>query len=121
MANEPQPNLKLTPQEIPPQKINITHMPLRLYNELLIRANKLGKKVSIYCRIVLEHAVDHREHYNGVYESEMPIDSFSSAIHVPVKNKEFMQTLLEWDPYGHRKRTDIALSILRKHLEVRKW
>jgi len=119
---EPQPILKLDQQEKPLQKISISHMPLGLYNDLVARADRLGKKIPTYCRIILEHAIESPADYEGPYERDLQKDKgFSPAIHIPIKDKAFMRDLYEWDPYGHRKRTDIALSILRKHLEVRRW
>jgi len=32
-----------------------------------------------------------------------------------------MEQFVKWDPYGVDKKNEIALSILKKHLEVRAW
>ena len=119
---EPQPQLKLESQETPHQKISISRMPISVYDPLNERANSLQKRVPNYCRIVLEHAVDHKEDYEGPLAHKYPENPcYHRAIHIPIVNKEFMNQLLEWDPFGQRQRTKIALSILRKHLETRKW
>lgn len=120
---EPQPSLRLEPQDKPPQKININQMPLTLFEELEERAGLLGgKKVPQYCRIVLEHAIEHQSEYAGPYKKALLRPKvFSKPLHIPLKGRDFMQKLVDWDPYGQRMKTDIAISILRKHIEVRRW
>lgn len=119
---EPQPVLKLKPRKKPLQKITINRMPKSVYDPLHNRASKFSKKVPIYCRIVLEHAIENKEDYSGPLKKAYPEDiCIPTAIHIPIVNKEFMEKLGEWDPYGVDKKNAIAMSILKKHLEVRKW
>jgi hypothetical protein len=122
MPKEPQPNLKLSSQEKPPQKISINNMPLSIHQALEERANKVQRKVSTYCRVVLEHAVTHQADYEGPLNGRYPASPAHNApVHIPVKDKDFMKELYAWGPFGLSKRTEIALSILKKHLEVRSW
>ncbi|MGD2215919.1 MAG: hypothetical protein PVJ64_04160 [Gemmatimonadales bacterium] len=119
---EPQPVLKLDIREKPYQKITINRMSLELYNQLKRRADKLNKTVPVYCRVVLEHAANYRQHYKGPLQSTYSEDAaHRSALTIPLKDREFLEELRAWDPYGVDMNTKIALSILKKHLEVRTW
>jgi hypothetical protein len=119
---EPQPRLKLQPQEKPHQKISISHMPASLYKALERRARRVLKTVPNYCRVVLEHALEHKADYTGpLSEEHADGNSHEKAVHIPILNKKFMRELHDWDPYGLNQKTLIALSVLRRHLEVRTW
>jgi hypothetical protein len=119
---EPTPSLRLRERTQPFQKITINRMPTLLYNQLEQRANRLNKSVAVYCRVVLEHAINHQSDYSGGLKNNYPHDScYPKAINIPIADKTFLTDLFDWDPYGVCKRTLIALSILKKHLEVRTW
>jgi hypothetical protein len=45
----------------------------------------------------------------------------NEAIHIPIRSKKIIEELFEWDPFGVGRRTEIAMSLLKKHLEVRDW
>lgn len=119
---EPQPTLKLKDRGKPLQKITIPNMPVDLYKELNQRAKRYSRKVRDYCRIVLEHAMDHKADYKGPlvrnYNDEV---SISEKIHVPLLDKDFKEGLVQWDPYGVKIQPLLVLSILKKHVEVRTW
>jgi len=116
------PNVKLAKQKLPLQKIVISHMPTSLYDELRRRAGRLNRRVNIYCRIVLEHAMTHKDDYTGLigrdYDDQMRA---ARDVSIPVVDKAFLDALVAWDPYGVEKKTKIALGILKKHVEVRSW
>jgi len=121
-SEEPQPMLKLKDRGKPLQKITIADMPVDLYKELKKRASRYNRKVTDYCRIVLEHAMEYKDDYKGPilrgYNDEV---SISEKIHVPLIDKEFKENLVKWDPYGVRIQPRLVLSILKKHIEVRTW
>jgi len=119
---EPAPNLKLKPREKPFQKITINSMPKSIYDLLKKRADRLNKAVPQYCRVVLEHAIENQENYTGPLKSNFPAHTcIPGAIHIPIVDKNFMGRLVKWDPYGVEKKNAIALSIIKKHLDVRSW
>ena len=94
MVSEPQPILKLKKRKEPFQKITINRMPISIYNKLKQRASKLNKKVSVYCRVVLEHALEHRGDYTGPLKQSYPEDTcYPTAITIPILDSEFMGLL----------------------------
>ncbi|HWB61965.1 MAG TPA: hypothetical protein VG603_00540 [Chitinophagales bacterium] len=125
MANydsEPQPELMLSKQLTPKQKITLKRIPNELYLDLKTRANKLGKKVPTYCRIVLEHASKHRNDYKGKFRNAIDDeDKYAEEINIPISSKQFIKDLEKWNPFGDGKKSEIAINILRKHTEVRTW
>jgi hypothetical protein len=114
--------VKLEKRQTPLQNITISRMPISVYEPLQKRASKLCQSVPVYCRIILEHALKHKDEYSGAYKT-VYADSpcHSSAVTIPLLNKEFKVALKEWDPYGVEQYTKIALSIVKKHLEVKPW
>ena len=120
--SEPQPNIKLKKRKKPLQKITITSMSVDMHKELQRRAAKYNKKVKDYCRIVLEHAIEHKNDYKGpinkTYNENVCV---SDNIHIPLYDKEFKEELIEWDPYGVKFQPEIVKSLLKKHIEVRTW
>lgn len=122
MITEPQPNLRLSTRSKPHQKITVKKMPKEIHNLVKDRASDLGKKVPTYCRIVLEHSIDYKEEYKGKFTNRIKDEStYGTEINIPLESKEFLNHLVEWDPFGDEKKSDIALNIIRKHLEIRSW
>lgn len=122
VMTDPLPNLRLAPQEKPNQKISVNRMPTSVYTLLAERAGKLNRKVSSYCRIVIEHALANRKDYEGpLTQGYTDNPCHNEAIHIPIQSKKIMDELFAWDPFGVGRRTEIAMSLLKKHLEVRNW
>lgn len=120
-SKEPSPNLKLKDPKKPLQIITISRMPASLYDELKTRADKYSQKINRYCRIILEHAYEHRNDYEGIIERTYNSKSYSEKVHIQLLDDAFKKGLKDWDPYGVKTYPDIALSILKKHIETRKW
>jgi hypothetical protein len=122
VMTHPQPNLRLAPQEKPKQKISLYRMPTSVHTPLAERAGKLNRNVSSYCRIIIEHALANRKDYEGpLTTSYMDNPCHNEAIHIPIRSKKIIEELFAWDPFGVGRRTEIAMSLLKKHLEVRDW
>jgi len=121
-SQEPQAELKLGPRERPLQRITINRMPQSLNKELAKRASRLSKSVPKYCRIVLEHALEYRKDYEGSLDRAWPDQPWvEKPVTVPVANRKFNERLKKWDPLGNGTLNDIAVALLKKHLEVRSW
>jgi hypothetical protein len=120
--SSPEPNLKLSTRSKPHQKITIKKMPKEIYDLVKLRSDTLGKKIPTYCQIVLESAMEHQTEYKGKFKNPIKDDdTFGSEINIPLISKDFLKNLVAWDPFGDEKKSDIALNILRKHLEVHEW
>lgn len=116
------PNLKLLKRETPLQKISLNKIPKELYEKIESRADQLGKEVPVYCRIVLEHALENKNDYRGRHSTALRNSrTYGEVIHIPLQSLKFLENLEQWDPFGDGKKNKIALNILRKHLEVRSW
>ena len=119
---EPQPILLLGEREQPYQKISVLDMPMELYTELNRRAQRFNKQLKDYCRVVLEHAIQHKDDYTGPIDKQYDERvAVNQRVHIPLVDKAFKQALVAWDPYGLKKQTAIVKSILKKHIEVRSW
>ncbi len=116
------PKLKLAERETPLKKISLTNVPKEIYEELERRSDQLGKRIQVYCRIVLEHAMEYKNDYAGPnFRLLQDPRHYGEQIHIPIASSEFLDDLVRWDPFGDGKKNKIAINILRKHLEVRSW
>lgn len=115
------PKFAFEDREKPYQKVTIKKMPEGLYKELEKRAAAYTLSVPVYCRAVLECALDHQHLFAGPVKPKGSIKPIAEEVNIPVKNKEFLNKFNNWRPYGHRVRSKMALAILSRHLEVMKW
>lgn len=97
--------------------------PGHLLTEIKKRASLCMQKPAVYCRAVLEHANQkaNRNEYEQPLEKLHPSKEVSEKIHIPLESREFLDGLTEWAPFGLTVKHDIALAILKKHMEIRKW
>ena len=118
------PDLRLQERAKPLQKITLDRMPEKVLGDVKERAFRLQQKPANYVRIVLEHA----ERSENRSDYEKPLSSSSrtynsdklstETLHVPLQSREFLQRLIKWAPYGLKVKRDIAMAILKRHLDV---
>lgn len=118
---ENQPILKLSPRKKPLQKITVKKMPQALFDKLKERASRFNKNVPVYCRIVLEHSLKHQSDYTGAFSPVKEEPVHPDEVNIPILDQDFLVALKSWNPFGDDSKNKIALSLLKKHLDVRKW
>jgi hypothetical protein len=115
------PNLRLQARSKPFQKITLNDIPEQIMEEVLQRAYRLQQKPAVYVRIVLEHAelAENRNDYElPLSRKYRPGKVSTKTLHVPLQSRDFLERLLEWAPYGLRVKRDIAMAILKRHLDI---
>ncbi len=117
------PNLKLKPRDSNPYaRITIKRLPMGLLDQLRDRAQKMNKRLPIYCRIILEHAANHPSDYDKLITKGFAGEELiSHEINIPVVNKQFLENLKDWDPFGDETANRIATTLLIKHFDEHDW
>ena len=98
-------------------------MPKELFDELTTRSRNLNKKLPVYCRIILEHAMNTQGVYGGKPISSLDdgLNYASTEINIPVLNKKFLEAFKKWAPWGDEYANRTALAILTQHVEINEW